>query len=191
MHRAVFLDRDGVINRKALEGQYVTRWDEMQFLPGVTTAIGLLNWAGYRVIVVTNQRCVAKGLLTTAALESLHQRMRDALSAAGAKLDAIYYCPHERLPECGCRKPAPGMLVAAAEAYKLELARCWMIGDSESDVAAGRNAGCKTAQLLDSTENNDGRADLVAPTLLDAVCEILRLENHVEYAIPSSQLGKE
>src|ERR1700737_217915 len=105
MKRAAFLDRDGVINRKAGEGQYVTRWEEFHFLPGAAEGISLLNRAGWRVIVVSNQRCVAKGLLTTNELEAMHRRMCDHLAAAGAKLDGIYYCPHEKDPACSCRKP--------------------------------------------------------------------------------------
>jgi D-glycero-D-manno-heptose 1,7-bisphosphate phosphatase len=87
---AVFLDRDGVINRKAPEGQYVTRWEDFHVLPGVVEGIALLNRAGFCVIVVTNQRCIAKGLMTVADLEKMHQRMSDFLSRAGATIDAIY-----------------------------------------------------------------------------------------------------
>jgi D-glycero-D-manno-heptose 1,7-bisphosphate phosphatase len=177
MSRAAFLDRDGVINRRAPKGEYVTRWEDVRILPGVAAAIAQLNQAGFRVIVVTNQRCVAKGLLTTADLESMHQRMRDALTADGATLDGIYYCPHETQPACSCRKPAPGMLLAAARRHELNLAESWMIGDSDIDVAAGRSAGCKTARLLSGTENAHGSADVVAPSLLDAVRQILRREN--------------
>src|SRR5215831_20903126 len=110
MKRAVFLDRDGVINRKVAEGAYVTRWEEFQFLPGVAQAISLLNRAGWSVIVISNQRCVAKGLLSIETLEAIHQRMREELLVGGAKLDGIYYCPHEKEESCDCRKPAPGML---------------------------------------------------------------------------------
>jgi D-glycero-D-manno-heptose 1,7-bisphosphate phosphatase len=177
MSRAAFLDRDGVINRKAREGEYVTRWEQMQFLPGVAAAIALLNQAGFRVVVVSNQRCVAKGLITTADLEAIHQRMCDVLASDGATIDAIYYCPHDMQPACSCRKPAPGMLLAAARTHHINLTASWMIGDSDVDEAAGRSAGCKTARLLSGTENADGRADVVAPSLLDAVRQILRLEN--------------
>src|SRR5215831_6533466 len=109
MRKAAFLDRDGVINRKAREGEYVTRWEEMEILPEVGKAIALLNQAGFLVIVVTNQRCVAKGLITTGELEVLHRRMLEALANDGARIDAIYYCPHEAQPPCRCRKPKPGM----------------------------------------------------------------------------------
>lgn len=176
MNRAVFLDRDGVINKKPPEGQYVTRWEEVQFLPGVSEAIALLTGAGYRVFVVSNQRCVAKGLLTQSELEAIHQRMCQQLAEAGAKITKVYYCPHEKQPPCACRKPAPGMLLRAAQTYELDLTSSWMIGDSDIDVEAGRCAGCKTVRILKTDEIRDGRADLFAQSLLDAVCGLLALE---------------
>jgi D-glycero-D-manno-heptose 1,7-bisphosphate phosphatase len=183
MIRAAFLDRDGVINRKAPEGQYVTRWEDFHLLPGVVEGIAELNRAGLNVIVVTNQRCVAKGLLTEAELKKLHQRMSDHLAQAGATIDAIYYCPHELEPPCRCRKPAPGMLLEAAHSRGLDLATSWMIGDSDNDILAGKNAGCRTARL--SLENQPekepelssilpGDADIVAPSLLEAIRQILQ-----------------
>lgn len=176
MSRAVFFDRDGVINRKAPEGQYVTKWEQLQFLPGVAQGIAALNRAGFRVIVVTNQRCVAKGLLTTRDLESIHQRMCEVLTQGGATIDAVFYCPHEIDPPCGCRKPQPGMLLAAARAHNIELAESWMIGDSDIDIDAGRNAGCKTARLLKDGETANGAANIVTPSLLDAVRQILQYD---------------
>lgn len=178
MNKAVFLDRDGVINRKPSEGQYVTRWEEMHVLPGVVKAIGRLNRSKFRVIVVSNQRCVAKGLVTTHQLEFMHRRMCEQLAAAGATIDGVYYCPHEKLPACGCRKPAPGMLLDAARTHQLDLAASWMIGDSSADVQAGRNAGCKTARLLES-DMVDNEADVVAPSLREVIDQILRLEKNV------------
>jgi D-glycero-D-manno-heptose 1,7-bisphosphate phosphatase len=174
MSRAAFLDRDGLINRKPPEGEYVTCWEEMQLLPGVSHAIGLLNRAGFRVIVVTNQRCVAKGLVSTAVLEAMHQRMCEELAEKGAHIEEIYYCPHEFNPACSCRKPAPGMLLSAARKYDIDLATSWMIGDSGIDVEAGRNAGCKTARLLTHDENATPDCDVVAFSLLDAVDKLLK-----------------
>ncbi|SRR5258708_2365051 len=176
MKKAAFLDRDGVITRKPPEGQYVTRWEELQFLPGVSEAIVLLRGAGYDVFVVTNQRGVAKGLLTQDELESIHQRMCQELADAGAEITKVYYCPHEKQPPCSCRKPAPGMLLAAAQAFDIDLASSWMMGDSDIDVKAGKSAGCKTVRIAprDAVENND--ADLSAQSLLDAVHQILALQ---------------
>ena len=181
----MFLDRDGVINQKAPEGRYVTRWEDFQVLPGVVEGITLLNRAGFCVIVVTNQRCIAKGLMTVVDLENMHRRMSDFLARAGATIDAIYYCPHEVEESCNCRKPAPGMLLDAARARGIDLPASWMIGDSDIDVEAGKNAGCKTARLLAANETVDESGgtgatgdctDLVAPSLLDAVRQILYWE---------------
>jgi D-glycero-D-manno-heptose 1,7-bisphosphate phosphatase len=174
--KAAFLDRDGVINRKAKPGEYVTRWEDMHVLPGVAASIMLLNQAGFRVIVASNQRCVAKGLITTADLDAMHRRMCNHLASSGATIDSIYYCPHEAAPPCDCRKPAPGMLLAAARRHQLDLSESWMIGDSEIDVAAGRNAGCRTARVITEGESAVGSADVVAQSLPDAIRQILQLE---------------
>lgn len=175
MKKAAFLDRDGVINRKAPEGQYVTRWGDMEFLPGSCEGIRLLNDAGFLVIVVSNQRCVAKGLITTEELESMHARMCVEFHWAGATVDAVYYCPHDNQPPCGCRKPQPGMLLDAAGEHNIELGLSWMIGDSEHDVQAGQNAGCKTVQVVADGQSASRSADLVAASLLDAVHKILQI----------------
>jgi D-glycero-D-manno-heptose 1,7-bisphosphate phosphatase len=177
MNKAAFLDRDGVINRKApTESGYITRWEEMEILPGVVEAIALLNGAKFRVIVVSNQRCVAKGLLTKDELDSLHQSMCDALVARGATIDGVYYCPHEEQPPCSCRKPKPGMLFTAAREHQIDLSSSWMVGDSVKDVEVGRSAGCKTARVLPPHVATDGNADVVARSLLDAAHQILRME---------------
>jgi D-glycero-D-manno-heptose 1,7-bisphosphate phosphatase len=173
MKRAAFLDRDGVINRKPPEGQYITSWEEMQILPGVAEAISLLRGAGFCVIVASNQRCVAKGLLTVLELDSIHQHLRQELAAAGAEITEIYYCPHEKHPPCDCRKPAPGMLLEAARTHEISLTASWMIGDSDSDVQAGRSAGCRTARIVGNNQVTLGVADVFAESLLDAVHQIL------------------
>jgi histidinol-phosphate phosphatase family protein len=175
MNRAVFLDRDGVINKKSPEGGYVTTWKDMHFPAGVAEAIRSLNRAAFLVIVVSNQRCVAKGLLKVRDLESIHEMMRQRLASEGATIDAIYFCPHECEPPCGCRKPAPGMLLEAAQDFQIDLASSWMIGDSPTDVAAGRKAGCKTARIL-SGEENTACADLVGRSLPEMVEQILHVE---------------
>jgi D-glycero-D-manno-heptose 1,7-bisphosphate phosphatase len=147
----------------------------MEFLPGAHEAVRLLNQAGYFVVVVTNQRCVAKGLITTIELESMHAHMRDEFEAAGAKIEAIYYCPHDFEPPCDCRKPQPGMLLEAARKYNLNLAESWMVGDSEHDVDAGKSAGCRTVRLVDDRKSASSGAKVVASSLLDAVHKILEV----------------
>jgi D-glycero-D-manno-heptose 1,7-bisphosphate phosphatase len=174
MKRASFLDRDGVINRIAREGEYVTRWEEMQILPGVAEAIVRLNRADFRVIVVSNQRCVAKGLITISDLEILHETMCRTLATAKATVDAVYYCPHEKEPACGCRKPAPGMLFDAARTHDIDLYTSWMIGDSQADITAGRSAGCKTALVSENITDTKEEPEIVGVSLLDAVQQILQ-----------------
>ena len=191
MNRAAFLDRDGVINSKPPGGRYVTRWEEMRFLPGVAKAIAKLNQAGFRVIVVSNQRCVAKGLVTFADLDVIHERMCSELHAAGAVIDAVYYCPHEKRPPCNCRKPAPGMLLAAARDHQIDLGASWMIGDSKVDIVAGRNAGCKTALLTAGDEPTKETADVVAQSLLGAIHKILRSERYLEISRRSVNTRKQ
>ncbi len=172
MNRAAFLDRDGVINVKAPEGQYVTRWEDVRFLPGVAAAITKLNESGFRVIVISNQRCVAKGLVTSAEVEALHQRISRELADLGAIIDAVYFCPHDTKPACDCRKPAPGMLLQAAKDHQIDLGASWMIGDSLADVAAGKNAGCKTVLIGRRESSAASPPDLLAESLPDATEKI-------------------
>jgi len=178
MKKAAFLDRDGVINKKAPEGEYITRWEEMQFLPGVAEAIALLNRANFCVLVVSNQRCVAKGLLSVTDLESIHARMCRELAEKGATITEVYYCPHDNQPPCECRKPASGLLLLAAREHEIDLNRSWMIGDSDVDVQAGRKAGCKTVLISNGVSRRKSQAELQARTLLDATQQVLELEAH-------------
>ena len=180
MNRAAFLDRDGVINRAASDGKYIIRWEEMFFLPGVAEAIRLLNTSGFLVIVVTNQRCVAKGLITIEDLILLHQKMRGELAAVGAMIDRVYFCPHDMEPPCSCRKPAPGMLLEAARDRDITLYESWMIGDSTSDIEAGRSAGCKTARVIRSQGLSEDWGEIHAPSLLGIVCKIVESEKRVQ-----------
>ncbi len=105
MNKAVFLDRDGVINKKAPGEGYITRAEDFEFLPRTAEAIALLNRAGFLVIVVTNQRGIARRLYSQSDLAQIHDKMKNDLAAAGARLDAIYFCPHDKEPRCTCRKP--------------------------------------------------------------------------------------
>ena len=175
MNKAAFLDRDGVINKKAPGDGYITRGEDFQLLPGVADAIALLNRAGFLAIVVTNQRGIARGLLSLDGLAQIHAKMTTKLAAAGARLDAIYFCPHDKEPPCTCRKPAPGMLLAAAAEHHIDLPNSWMIGDSESDREAGKRAGCRTITIAPQPAPTEGNSDLFAESLLAAAQRILSL----------------
>lgn len=161
--KAAFLDRDGVINHKAPEGDYIRTWHELKFLPGVVEAVTCLNRAGYMVFVVTNQRGVATSRIKIADLLEIHQKIKDTLAQSGAIISQIYYCPHDIYAKCSCRKPQPGMLKQAAREHKLQLKGSWMIGDSVSDVEAGYNAGCRTVLL---TSSSTSAISLCKPTLV-------------------------
>lgn len=142
--KTVFLDRDGVLNRKRPEGFYVTEWSEFEPLPGVVESIARLNHAGIRVVVVTNQRGVALGKYTCADVESIHARFQNLLHEAGAHVDAFFYCPHDKR-SCECRKPLPGMYDQARQRFpEIEAKSSVMIGDSLGDIEFGRNLGMRT-----------------------------------------------
>lgn len=153
--KAVFLDRDGTINRYV---GYLTDINDFELLPGAAEAIRKINLSGYLAIVVTNQPSVARGDLTMEQLQEIHKKMETLLGKEGAYVDHIYVCPHHpdkgfpgEVPElkisCECRKPKPGMLLQAARDYNIDLASSWMIGDDQRDIQAGTNAGCHTALI--------------------------------------------
>lgn len=157
--QTVFLDRDGVLNRKRPEGEYVTRWEEFEFLPGAVAALALLRAAGRRLVVVTNQRGVALGRLSLADLDALHRRMTAELEAAGAGLDAVYACPHDR-GRCRCRKPDTGLFLrAAADFPGTDLARCVVVGDSLCDLEAAARLGCPAYLVADGPRGEEVLAE--------------------------------
>jgi D-glycero-D-manno-heptose 1,7-bisphosphate phosphatase len=167
---AVLLDRDGTVNIKAPEGRYITSPGELVLLPGAAGAIARLNAASVQVILVTNQRWLS-AMTDLAPYERVHARLEKLLAENGAHLDGAYYCPHAA-GSCHCRKPAPGMLERAAQEHLFSLAEAVMIGDSESDVEAGRAAGSATI-ALSATPDATSPADRTVPNLAEAVRLIL------------------
>ncbi len=167
--RAVFLDRDGVINAKLPEGRYVKRASEFQLLPGVIQALRTLEKLGYLRVVITNQRGINRGLMTEDQLKAVHDHMTEVLRRGGAELDAVYYCPHDEWENCACRKPQPGMILDAVRDLQIDTASSYMVGDSPSDIGAGKLAGTRTVRITDGT---DDMADLVFPNL-DAFARFL------------------
>ncbi|MGB9029635.1 MAG: HAD family hydrolase [Acidobacteriaceae bacterium] len=166
--RTVFLDRDGVINRKPPEGAYVSQWDDFHFLPGAESAIATLNRSGRRVIVVSNQRGIALGYYTAADVEALHARLQEHLGAHGAKIDAFYYCPHDK-EQCDCRKPGPGLFLQAFRDFtEASPATSVMIGDSLSDVEAASRLGMHSIFIQGDPETRKAGADKAA-AVADAV----------------------
>jgi len=139
---AVFVDRDGVINRR-LPGDYVRVWDQFRFLPGARAGLRLLREFGHLLVVITNQRGIGRGLMSEADLAEVHRRMQVELVRVDAGVDAILHCPHDPSVGCGCRKPRPGMIVRALERFPIDAARSWVVGDSLSDLEAGRAVGIR------------------------------------------------
>lgn len=149
--RAVFLDRDGVINRM-IENGYVLKWEDFEFLPGVDQAISYLNTKNIPVIVISNQACVGKGLISMEGLKAINDRMLQELGSKSASILDVYVCPHVEKDNCDCRKPKPGLLIRAAREHGIDLKSSIFIGDSDSDVEAGKRAGCATYLLKKGEE---------------------------------------
>lgn len=139
----VFLDRDGVINRKLPGDRFVCNWTEFEFLPGAKEAIRILNQSSVKAILVTNQRGVNLGLYSEVDLQRLHAQMTSALNSCGARLDAIYYCPHSKT-DCACRKPGIGLFEQAFRDFpRGRSSTSIIIGDSLSDMEAAQTLGCR------------------------------------------------
>jgi D-glycero-D-manno-heptose 1,7-bisphosphate phosphatase len=147
-HRAVFLDRDGTLNE---EVGYVARLDELRVYPFSAEAVRRFNDAGLRTVLATNQAGVARGFVTESGLREIHRGLARTLSAAGARLDALYYCPHDGAGEgdaCRCRKPRPGMFEAAARELDLDLSRSFAVGDRYRDLQPAFETGGRGVLVL-------------------------------------------
>ena len=191
-HKAVFLDRDDTVLN---DPGYLSDPAGVELLPGVDQAIIDLRNAGYKIVLVTNQSGIARGMFDEAMLEKIHSELRRQLVNRGAILDAIFYCPfhpegkvEKYAKESDLRKPGPGMLHQAAEQLNIDLSQSWMVGDSERDVEAGKRAGCEKTVLLTGTDDTDkkSQADFIVKDLLAASRIILRGQNET-----STQNGPE
>ncbi len=170
MEKVVFLDRDGTINKSPGNGKYVTCRDDFHFLPGTFEALRLLKNAGYRLVLVTNQKCVATGILSAGELDEIHNDMQSKLRLHNAVLDYIFVCPHDE-NSCECRKPKPGLLKQAEAYFDVDKEKSFMIGDSERDIQAGKNYGVKTILI---SPDKGGISDAVCPDLLSAAQYIIK-----------------
>jgi histidinol-phosphate phosphatase family protein len=142
MNKAVFLDRDKTIIED--EESYLNNPAKVKLLPEVARAIKKLNKSGFKVIVVTNQSGVGRNYFTENDLKQIHQKMVELLQKEGANLDDIFYCPHHPEDRCACRKPLPGLIVEAVLKHNISVKESYFVGDSQTDIEAGKNAGCKT-----------------------------------------------
>lgn len=158
MKRALFLDRDGVIN---VDHAYVHKPDDFEFIDGIFELVAAANRAGYLTIVITNQAGIGRGYYTEADFEKLTAWMKQQFLLNGAHIDDVYYCPHhpesaigDYLQECDCRKPKPGMLLKAMKEHSIDMANSIFIGDKHSDMIAGQATGIKTLLLLNNSEES-------------------------------------
>lgn len=160
--RAIFLDRDGTINKYV---GFLRNIEDFELIDGVAEAIKLINQSGYLAIVVTNQPVIARGEVTWEELNEIHRKMATLLGKEGAYIDGIYICPHhpdkgfegerpEYKIDCDCRKPKPGLLLKAAENFNIDLSQSYMIGDSDRDVEAGRNAQVRGSVKIETNQDN-------------------------------------
>ena len=183
---ALFLDRDGVLIE---EVEYLARPEQVRLIPGAAAAIRKVNDAGWRVVVVSNQSGVARGLFPESLLPEIHRVIADRLLAeAGARVDRFYYCPHHPTEgqggyriDCDCRKPKPGMLLKAAAELGIDLARSWMVGDRATDLQAGAAAGCRTILVRTGYGHSAGLAGPDPKLHLEAV--VLSVVEAVEFAL--------
>jgi D-glycero-D-manno-heptose 1,7-bisphosphate phosphatase len=139
---AVFLDRDGTLNRPARPGDYISQPAELTLLDGVCDAVSLLRERDYVLVVASNQRGVSLGVMTAEQLQAVDARLHELV-----ELDASYYCTHGHEDRCDCRKPEAGLLTRAAAELELDLKRSWMVGDNDTDIEAGHRAGCQTIKV--------------------------------------------
>lgn len=151
MQKFIFIDRDGVINREPSEltkEGYITRWEDFQFLPGVLEALKDLTDKGFKIVIISNQAGIGKGIFTEKALNEITKRMLEEIEAGGARLHSVKYCIHTSLANCGCRKPRTGLIRSATEGLKIDFSRTYFVGDKKTDIETGKQAGCKTVLVL-------------------------------------------
>lgn len=143
---AIFIDRDGVINRN--RDDHVKSWDEFEFLPRSLPALSALETLGLPIVVITNQAVINRGGASLSTVDSIHLQMADVIGRSGGRVDGVYCCPHRPDEDCQCRKPKPGLLVQAARDMNIDLGRSILIGDAMTDIQAGKLVGCRTILVL-------------------------------------------
>ncbi len=183
MHKFMFLDRDGVINRDpgAIGKSYVTAWDEFTFLPGAIEALKTLKDKGYAVAIVSNQAGIKKGFYKKEELDSITKKMLGKIEESGGRIDSVQYCLHTSGDNCDCRKPKTGLFKKATKGVNIDFSKTYLIGDTKSDMEAGRNIGCRTILVLSGKTKDANEAaqwevkpDFIKKDLREAVDFILK-----------------
>jgi len=169
----LFLDRDGVLNRKPPPDQYIRNWAEFEWFPGARDAVRRLSHAGLRILIATNQQGIAKGVMSQADVDDIHRHLIDEVALAGGKIEKIYVCPH-LAGTCDCRKPGIGLFQQAQRDFPdIRFDRSIVVGDSPTDIEAGKKLGSRTVQIVPAGTAPSGGADAVAESLAAATTPIL------------------
>ncbi len=184
----IFLDRDGVINRERAD--YVKDWNEFEFLPGVLEALRDLATVDVPILVITNQSCIGRGLVTAETVAEIHRQMISEIARAGGRINGVFVCPHHPNAGCDCRKPRTALLRQAALRFNLQLEHCYFIGDTRSDFEAARAAGCRPmlvqtglqGAILPTVMGIQSRS-IIVPELADAVKTILESGSRIKRAV--------
>lgn len=186
MNRAIFLDRDGTIIE---ERGYICDLSQSEIFPFAAEAVRLMKKNGFRVMGITNQSSIARGICTVSQVEGIHREITDFLAAAGAVMDRFYYCPYhvdgvvaKYRKKSDLRKPSPGMILQGAKDFDIDLSRSYMMGDDLIDIEAGKNAGCRTVLVLtgkgremkEKLAERNIKPDLIAENILTAIKEIIK-----------------
>lgn len=154
--KALFLDRDGIINIDPPDGDYVMKDEDFVFQEGLFAPLAVLQARGFKFFVISNQRCLAKGLLSQEGLEKLHNKMRTGFADHGLRIEGIYICPHEE-GLCDCRKPKPGLIEQACKDFDIDLTSSYLLGNRERDILAGLAANVATNILFDPSGNYEDK----------------------------------
>jgi len=185
MEYIVFLDRDGVINVDS--PKYIKNDSEFEFIPKSPEAIALLTQNGFEVIVITNQSLIGRNMISRKTLEGIFNKMMEGIKNAGGDILDIFYCPHTPQDNCSCRKPNPGLILAAQKKYGIDLDNSFMVGDSAKDIECARNAGCSKALLVKTGNGLNARQqlfkkdiipDFIGTDLYEAVLWIINSVKH-------------
>ena len=188
MEKVIFIDRDGVVNRDV--DDYVMSWSKFDFLPNIFEALRKLTELGYKVIIVSNQAGVGKGLYTAQALADITEKMLARIQRNGGRIYSVHYCPHRDDEDCVCRKPKVGLFKQAVASLSVDLREAFVVGDTERDILAGKRLGCPTILVLcgktktrEAVGNFAARPDFIAEDLLDAVNTIIARREQGNYGI--------
>ena len=145
MNKAVFLDRDGVINRRI--ERYLTSVEKLELLPNVENWLKLLSEHGFQLFVITNQSMIGRGISTIERLEEIHNLIQNKFKNMNFKIEKFYFCPHKPEDGCFCRKPKPGLIMDALTEYSINIKNSWIIGDEDTDIILGQNVGCNAIKI--------------------------------------------